>query len=74
MIAQRPVVYDDFLGLDMDFEFWARLLPDPIVVRGQIIGNNRARGNSRILVRPRIGILGHDCLRLNINAVCSSQP
>ena len=46
-------------------EIWARLLPGSIIVQGQLIGKHRARGNSRILVHPCIGFLGHDCLRLN---------
>ena len=31
----------------------------------QILDQYWARGNSRILVHPRIGVLGHDCLRPN---------
>ena len=57
------MVSDYFLGPDGHFEIGARLLPDAMVVRGQIIGNHQARGNSRILVQPRIGFLGRDCLR-----------
>ena len=62
-IGQRPMVSDDFLGPDGHFEIWSRLLPDAIVVQCQIIGKHRARGNLRILVQPRIGFLGCDCLR-----------
>ena len=37
--------------------------PGAIMVRGQIIVCSRTRGNLRILVHPRIGFFGHDCLR-----------
>ena len=32
------MISDDFIGTDGHFEIWARLPPDAMVVRGQIIG------------------------------------
>ena len=60
-LCPRPC--DDFLGLDMNFGFWPRMCSGSIIIPGQIIAYPRARGNSRILVQPHIGFLGHDCLR-----------
>ena len=37
-IVEARATSDDFLGPDGHFEIWARLPPDAMVVRGQIIG------------------------------------
>ena len=44
------------------FVILPRLTTNPMVVRGPTIVNHRALRILRILVQPRIGVLGHICL------------
>ena len=59
---------EDMRGQKSTFISCPRVPRKPDESRGsQILDQYRARGNSRILVHPRIGVLGHDCLRPNWN-------